>query len=99
MLKNLAILAFFTLFVVIVFVAVDLFLKSSNPQIPDTLKENLVPIEGKFDTEVLNQLKGRTVIPVDLSTGSNAVTDAPNATSGAQVTPTITVTPSPRVNR
>lgn len=92
MLKNLLFLAGFSLFVVASYIGVNIFLELSSSTIPPTVQKNREPIEGSFDTRILDQLKTRSTIPVDLSTQTEIVADIDEeATAGAR----ITITPSP----
>lgn len=94
MLKNLVYFAFFTTFVVLVWVGLGIYHNFSTSTIPTNVSVQIKPLPASFNTDALDSLKTRLIVPPDLNQA------AASRSAGVQ-TVTIqlqtTVTPSPSV--
>jgi hypothetical protein len=86
MLKNLAYLAAFTTFVVLVWIALTIYNIFNASTINSNVTEQIIPISPNFNTQTIDGLRSRIQIRVDL--GQDI------ATQSAQPTPTISL-PTP----
>ncbi len=97
MLKNLLFLAGFSLFVVVVFIVANLYMETTDTTISPTTQKNLEPIEDSFNVEILEKLKERIEVPVDLASQANIIATQTNNNStsrSAQISPTATPKPN-----
>lgn len=75
MLKNLLLLAGFSTFVVVVIIGLNLFHESQLNSLPKTTQKRIKEIPAKFDTDTLNDLKGRLTIPSDITEDSAVLSE------------------------
>lgn len=80
MLKNLAYLAAFTTFVVLVWISLTIYSIFNGSSINSNVTEQIIPISPNFNNQTIDSLKSRLQIQVDL--GQDI------ATQSAQPTPT-----------
>lgn len=96
MLKNLLLLAIFTLFTVVALVIFNVYHNSTATKISEDLTKKVTPIDSSFDTQTLEKLKTREVIDVDLS--EKVAVSSPSPVINVPIepsTPSATVSPSP----
>lgn len=101
MLKNLAYLAAFTTFVVLVWIGLSIYNSVTSSTLTQAEAVQVVPLTPTFNTKVIDSLKTRIQIPVNLSdqiaTSSAQSTQAATPTA-APTQPIISVTPIPSLN-
>jgi hypothetical protein len=96
MLKNLIYLSGFSLFVVIVIIALNIYHNSTISTLPAITQTRIIQITPTFDKTTIDNLKKRKQINVDLNEKSTITSvDSKSASESAavEVTPTVAVKP------
>lgn len=78
MLKNLAYLAAFTTFVVLVWISLTIYNIFNASTINSNVTEQIIPISPNFNNQTIEDLRSRLQIPVDL--GQNIATQSASPT-------------------
>lgn len=85
MFKNLTYIGAFTLFVVIIWVAVVLYSSLTSTTIPGDVEKQINPLGKSFNSKALNNLKQRKKVPVDLSKLPPVPSVSPTINQPAQI--------------
>jgi hypothetical protein len=90
--KDLLVLSISIFVVVVLWIGFNIYHAWATSTISEDLQLQIIPIEGKFDTQTLNKLKTRKKIePIFELSGQSFQNPA---TPSAQISPTITISPT-----
>lgn len=93
--KDAFLLSITTLLTIIAWVGSNIYHASVTSTVPDSLERSVKPIEGKFDTEVIDSIKKRQKVqPV-----SQLIQSTPSATPTPSLSPSPTSTSSAQQNQ
>lgn len=97
MLKNLAYLAAFTTFVVLVWISLSIYNSITSTTVTKTERVQIIPLPPTFNVSVVNSLKERIQVPINLSeqiaSSISAQVPPPTISLPPQPSPSPTVNP------